>query len=115
MLKYRQGNIQMDKIYEHQKYEDKIYKKWEKSDAFTPKISKFKKPFTIIMPPPNANDPLHIGHARFVAVEDTLIRYHRMKGDPALWLPGSDHVSLKKNSEKRVKAVLILTAKLSSR
>ena len=94
MLKYRQGNIQMDKIYEHQKYEDKIYKKWEKSDAFTPKISKFKKPFTIIMPPPNANDPLHIGHARFVAVEDTLIRYHRMKGDPALWLPGSDHAGV---------------------
>jgi valyl-tRNA synthetase len=46
------------------------------------------------MPPPNANDPLHIGHARFVAIEDILIRYHRMKGEPTLWLPGSDHAGI---------------------
>ncbi len=46
------------------------------------------------MPPPNANDPLHIGHARFVAIEDALIRYHRMKGESTLWLPGSDHAGI---------------------
>jgi valyl-tRNA synthetase len=46
------------------------------------------------MPPPNANDPIHIGHARFVAVEDILTRYHRMKGEPTLWLPGSDHAGI---------------------
>ena len=84
----------MDKNYDHKKHEDEIYKLWEDSGAFTPKINKNKKPFTIIMPPPNANDPLHIGHARFVAIEDTLIRYHRMKGSPTLWLPGSDHAGI---------------------
>ena len=84
----------MDKNYDHKKHEDEIYKLWEDSGSFAPKINKNKKPFTIIMPPPNANDPLHIGHARFVAIEDTLIRYHRMKGSPTLWLPGSDHAGI---------------------
>jgi valyl-tRNA synthetase len=84
----------MDKLYDHTKFEADIYGLWEKSNAFTPKIDKKKKPFTIIMPPPNANDPLHIGHARFIAIEDVLIRYHRMKGEPTLWLPGSDHAGI---------------------
>jgi valyl-tRNA synthetase len=84
----------MDKNYDHLKYETDIYKKWEDSGAFTPKIDKSKKPFTIVMPPPNANDPLHVGHAMFVAIEDILIRYHRMKGDASLWLPGTDHAGI---------------------
>jgi valyl-tRNA synthetase len=84
----------MDKQYDHTKYEKLMYQTWEDSGAFTPTVEKGKKPFTIIMPPPNANDPLHIGHARFVTVEDILIRYHRMKGDAALWLPGSDHAGI---------------------
>lgn len=84
----------MEKNYNHKAFEGPIYEKWEKSGAFRPKIDKNKKPFTIIMPPPNANDNLHIGHARFVAVEDILIRYHRMLGDPTLWLPGADHAGI---------------------
>jgi valyl-tRNA synthetase len=84
----------MDKAYNHTAYEKKIYSLWEKSGAFTPKINKSKKPFTIIMPPPNANDPLHIGHSREVATQDILIRYHRMKGNPTLWLPGADHAGI---------------------
>ncbi len=84
----------MDPQYDHKKYEVDIYKLWEDSGAFSPDTSNGGKPFTIIMPPPNANDPLHIGHARFVAIEDVLIRYHRMKGDPTLWLPGSDHAGI---------------------
>lgn len=84
----------MDKVYNHQEHEEKIYEKWEESGAFTPRVDKKKKPFTIIMPPPNANDPLHIGHAREVATQDTLTRYHRMKGDPTLWLPGADHAGI---------------------
>jgi valyl-tRNA synthetase len=84
----------MKKVFEHQKYEKEIYKRWEKSGIFTPKISKGKKPFCIIMPPPNANDDLHIGHARFVTIEDVLIRYQRMKGSPTLWLPGADHAGI---------------------
>lgn len=84
----------MDKIYEHINFEKNIYALWERSGCFTPIIDKKKKPFTIIMPPPNANDPLHIGHARFVAIEDILTRYQRMKGNPVLWLPGSDHAGI---------------------
>ena len=83
----------MDKNYDHTK-ESEIYNLWEKSKAFTPPISKTQFPFTIIMPPPNANNPLHIGHARFVAIEDVLTRYHRMKGDSTLWLPGADHAGI---------------------
>jgi valyl-tRNA synthetase len=82
----------MDKTYNHTIFESEIYKKWEDSESFKPKGN--GKAFTIIMPPPNANDPLHIGHARYVAIEDVLIRYHRMKGEPTLWLPGSDHAGI---------------------
>jgi len=84
----------MDPQYDHKKFESEIYKKWESSGAFTPKVNKKKKPFTIIMPPPNASDPLHIGHAMFIAIEDVLIRYHRMAGEPTLWLPGADHAGV---------------------
>ena len=84
----------MDKAYSHQTSEGKVYSLWEKSGAFTPKVDKHKSPFTIIMPPPNANAPLHIGHARFITVQDALVRYHRMKGEPTLWLPGSDHAGI---------------------
>jgi valyl-tRNA synthetase len=81
----------MDKAYEHGKYEQKIYKQWEEIKAFEPKG---KKPFCIIMPPPNANDPLHVGHAMFISIEDILTRYHRMIGDDTLWLPGTDHAGI---------------------
>jgi len=84
----------MDKHYDHKKNETEIYSLWEKTGAFIPKIDKNKKPFTIIMPPPNASDPLHIGHARFIAIEDILARYHRMRGEPTLWLPGADHAGI---------------------
>jgi len=84
----------MDKAYNHLDFEKKTYSLWEASGAFTPKIKKGVKPFTIIMPPPNASDNLHIGHARFVAVEDIIIRYHRMLGESTLWLPGADHAGI---------------------
>src|SRR3989344_463538 len=82
----------MDKNYEHQKHEREIYNSCEKGGAFKPRGD--GKPFTIIMPPPNANGELHLGHATFVAVSDALIRYHRMKGSPTLWLPGVDHAGI---------------------
>lgn len=84
----------MDKQYNHTDNEQNIYDMWEKSGQFSPTDNPKAKPFTIIMPPPNANDPLHIGHAMFVAVEDILIRYHRMRGEAALWLPGTDHAGI---------------------
>jgi len=84
----------MDKSYNHQLFEEKIYQKWEDNHVFQPQSSDSKAPtFTILLPPPNANDPLHLGHAMYV-VEDVLIRYHRMLGDTTLWLPGTDHAGI---------------------
>lgn len=80
----------MDKVYNHKDSEEKIYNKWEEAGAFKPEINPNGKPFSIILPPPNANAPLHFGHAMYV-VEDILIRYHRMLGQASLWLPGADH------------------------
>jgi len=84
----------MDKSYKPQGIESKIYNMWENKKYFTPNIDLSKKPFVIIMPPPNANGVLHIGHAIFVTIEDILIRYNRMKGNPTLWLPGADHAGI---------------------
>jgi valyl-tRNA synthetase len=78
----------MDKAYDHKKYEGEIYKKWENSGAF--KASPKGKPYTILMPPPNANASLHAGHAMYT-VEDIMVRYKRMQGYSALWIPGMDH------------------------
>jgi valyl-tRNA synthetase len=91
MIKYK--NMELPTAYNAKEVEDKIYQLWEKSDFFNPdKLPKrHKKPFTIIMPPPNANGSLHIGHALFVTLEDIMIRYQRMRGKKALWLPGADH------------------------
>jgi valyl-tRNA synthetase len=83
----------MDKAYDPKSVEGAIYKLWEEGGYFTPKINKKKKPFTILLPLPNANDPMHMGHAMFV-IQDILIRYHRMNGDPTLWLPGGDHAGI---------------------
>jgi len=86
----------MESQYDHKKHEADIYKLWEDSGAFSPQTSNssLKSPFCIIMPPPNASDPLHIGHAREVSTQDILIRYHRMKGESTLWLPGADHAGI---------------------
>ena len=82
----------MNTRYEHQVAENKIYEEWEKSGFFNPDNLPGKgKPFTIIMPPPNANGSLHLGHALFVTLEDIMIRYWRMRGKKTLWLPGADH------------------------
>ncbi len=78
----------MDPQYDHKKFESDIYKRWEESGAF--KASKSGIPYTILMPPPNANASLHAGHAMYT-VEDILIRYKRMQGFSALWIPGMDH------------------------
>lgn len=83
----------MDKVYNHKKVEDKIYESWEKNGYFKPEINPEGAPYSIILPPPNANGALHFGHAMFT-VEDILIRYHRMLGEAALWLPGADHAGI---------------------
>ena len=80
----------MDKAYNPQTVEEAIYKMWESGGYFSPRKARGKPPFSILLPPPNANADLHVGHAMYV-VEDIMIRYHRMKGDPTLWMPGADH------------------------
>ena len=84
----------MEKTYNPQAIEKETYEKWEASGAFTPTIDLSKKPFTIVMPPPNVTGQLHMGHAMDCVLQDSLVRYHRMKGDPTLWLPGTDHASI---------------------
>ena len=81
------------KPYDPQAVEPEIYKKWEESGYFNPDNlpERHKEPYTIIMPPPNANGSLHVGHALFVTIQDLLVRYKRMRGYKTLWLPGADH------------------------
>lgn len=86
------------KTYDHRLHEQKLYQFWEEMGAFNPdrhpNSANQTQTFTIIMPPPNANDPLHLGHAMFVAVEDIMIRFQRMRGKDTLWLPGTDHAGI---------------------
>lgn len=83
----------MDKVYNHKDVEQRVYDSWITGGYFSPKIDPTKKPFSIILPLPNANDPMHMGHALFT-VQDIMIRYHRMLGEPTLWLPGGDHAGI---------------------
>lgn len=95
----------MDKAYIHKNVEDKIYSEWEEKEYFKPEVNPNGKPYCIILPPPNANGALHFGHAMF-AIEDVLIRYHRMLGEAALWVPGADHAGIETQFvfEKKLKA-----------
>ncbi len=85
---------EMPKAYEPGRVEQKWYKFWMDRGYFTPKIDWNKKPFVIIMPPPNITGELHLGHALESALQDIMTRWHRMKGEPALWLPGVDHAAI---------------------
>ena len=81
----------LDKAYEPGNIEKKWYDFWLANGYFTPVVDKNRAPFVIIMPPPNVTGELHVGHALTMTVEDVLIRWHRMLGDPTLWVPGTDH------------------------
>ena len=74
--------------------EERIYQNWEEKGYFKPQIDKTKKPYTIVIPPPNVTGQLHMGHALDDTIQDVLIRYNRMKGIPTLWVPGTDHASI---------------------
>ena len=82
------------KNYNPKDIEDKIYKKWLDSNSFVANVDVNKKPYTIIMPPPNITGKLHMGHALDISLQDTLIRYKRMKGFATLWQPGTDHAAI---------------------
>ena len=83
--------MKFSKAYEPDQYEPEIYALWEKSGAFKPTEDKKANNYTIVMPPPNANGNLHIGHGLTIALEDILTRYHRLKGDNTWYIPGADH------------------------
>ena len=84
----------LPKAYDPSSVEERLYQWWESSGFFHAEPDPGKQPFTIIMPPPNVTGELHLGHASRTAVEDALTRYHRMRGDAALWLPGTDHAGI---------------------
>ena len=92
---------QLPKTYDFKTTEPRIYEMWEQGGYFRPSndpnrpdFDPSKKPFVISIPPPNVTGELHHGHVMFVAMEDLMIRYHRMKGIPALWVPGTDHAGI---------------------
>ncbi len=90
----QEQSFSLSRAYDPSQVEDKWYQYWLEQGYFKPKINPAKKPFVIIMPPPNVTGELHLGHALPATLEDIMIRWHRMKGDPTLWLPGIDHAGI---------------------
>lgn len=86
--------MEINKSYEPQQIERKWYKFWEDGGFFTPKPDPDKKPFTLLIPPPNVTGILHMGHVLNNTLQDVVVRYHRMLGEPTLWLPGVDHAGI---------------------
>lgn len=91
--------VSMDTKYNPSQFEKEIYEKWEQGGYFKVKVNKDKKPFTIVMPPPNVTGYLHLGHALNNTIQDIIIRYKRMAGFEALWIPGTDHASISTESK----------------
>ena len=94
---YKERKRQMKelaKTYDPKGIEERLYKKWEDNGYFHAEADRSRKPFTIVMPPPNITGQLHMGHALDNTMQDILIRYKRMQGYNALWQPGTDHASI---------------------
>ena len=85
---------ELEKTYNPKDLEDRLYEKWEANNYFHAEVDRSKKPFTIVMPPPNITGQLHMGHALDNTMQDILIRYKRMQGYSALWQPGTDHAAI---------------------
>ena len=90
----KQPSAPIPKVYDAQLTEQRLYKFWMGEGFFRPAVDPAKKPFVIVMPPPNVTGELHVGHALTATLQDALIRWHRMLGDPTLWLPGTDHAGI---------------------
>ena len=91
-------------VYDPHEVEEKWYQYWLDNGYFTPEIEPEKEPYTIVIPPPNVTGALHMGHALDNTIQDVLIRYQRMQGNPTLWLPGTDHAGIA--TQARVEAEL---------
>ncbi len=84
----------MPRAYDAASVEQRIYQRWWDSGYFTPRLDPSRQPFCVVMPPPNVTGELHLGHALGASLQDSLTRWHRMIGDPTLWLPGKDHAGI---------------------
>ena len=101
--------IELDKAYNPKEFEDRIYEMWMKGNYFSPdnpRVEKNKPHYVIVIPPPNVTGVLHLGHGLNNSLQDILIRYHRMLGEPTLWVPGTDHAGIATQNvvEKRLRA-----------
>ena len=85
---------ELEKNYNPSEIEDRLYQKWLDKKYFHAEVDRSKKPFTIVMPPPNITGKLHMGHTLDNTMQDILIRFKRMQGYEALWVPGTDHASI---------------------
>lgn len=85
---------ELAKTYEPKAFEDRLYSEWMEKGYFHAEADENKKPYTIVMPPPNITGQLHLGHAMDCTLQDSIIRFKRMQGYSALWLPGTDHASI---------------------
>ena len=101
--------IELEKAYNPNDFEDRIYAEWEKAESFKPEnctcTDETKKTFTVVIPPPNVTGVLHMGHGLNNTLQDIVVRYHRMNGEPTLWLPGTDHAGIATQNvvERRLK------------
>ena len=99
----------LPKQYDASSHEDEIYRRWETSGFFNPdnqpNVDESKPPFTIVLPPPNVTGTLHMGHAAMLAIEDTMVRFARMRGRRTLWIPGTDHAAVA--TEAKVEKILM--------
>jgi valyl-tRNA synthetase len=101
--------IELAKAYDPKDFEDRIYAAWKAEGLFQPQVSKGKaaaKPFVVVIPPPNVTGVLHMGHGLNNSLQDIIVRYHRMLGEPSLWVPGTDHAGIATQHvvEKQLKA-----------
>ncbi|MDR2743581.1 MAG: valine--tRNA ligase [Treponema sp.] len=96
--------VELEKAYAPKSFEDRIYNQWKESGAFKPKEGT-GNPYVIVIPPPNVTGVLHLGHGLNITLQDIVIRFHRMRGEPVLWLPGTDHAGIATQNvvEKKLK------------
>ncbi|HHU36092.1 MAG TPA: valine--tRNA ligase [Treponema sp.] len=99
--------IELEKVYNPKDFEDRIYASWEENGCFKPidSESATEKPFVVVIPPPNVTGVLHMGHGLNNSLQDIVVRYHRMRGAPTLWVPGTDHAGIATQNivERRLK------------
>jgi valyl-tRNA synthetase len=100
--------IELEKAFDPKGFEDRIYAQWKEAGAFKPGAGENSTgtPYVIVIPPPNVTGVLHLGHGLNIALQDIIIRFHRMRGEPTLWVPGTDHAGIATQNvvEKRLKA-----------